>query len=238
MNQIDHYESLLLIPLLLEFTLDLEALRPHVLYIMHTLFTSSAFLIIPSLPLCPHNPRELPREVFHSPDTEPSGTSRDQKKMGRPSRAEKTQKAKAALIGLNRWLEKTDHPFVASSTDSSSQMNVSPLPVEEQAQGSSTHGFSSQQSRTALDVYKEKKNILLSAVDGKLTARASLIVAHRLKQLNEQLENENPGISNEDGRAGLERAIRVVREMGSDGKGLLGLLDGAGLTEADSKWPR
>jgi len=92
---IDHYESLLALPLVLQ-----PPLSHYVAHILSKL--SPSFLILPPSTTHPHNPRALPSSTVLSipEDSKP--------KAGRPSRAVLTARAETNLEALGTWLAATE----------------------------------------------------------------------------------------------------------------------------------
>ncbi|KAH0838180.1 hypothetical protein J3R83DRAFT_6431 [Lanmaoa asiatica] len=99
----DVYEEILMLPNALdgEFLLPV---RPHVVYVQSNLLQAQVFQILPHAEMHPLSPRALPREVVvEDIEVTPTLTAEGRKKKGRPSKRERTKKARDCLVALERW---------------------------------------------------------------------------------------------------------------------------------------
>jgi hypothetical protein len=257
----DHHNSLMAFPNTLT-TEHLSPLRPHVSYVLSTLVESQVFYILPSSQLHPHNPRELPREIFFQAGYDTAAPTYEQsanetlrlserpKKKGRPSKRDKLQKAKDALKNLEKWLEKTNY--------------VHPSPSASEAAGSTsatTHVLLSHPPTSTRYNYQAQKSSLLqtlashphpfnfpgsasasttTATDGqKVLELANKAMVARLRRIDQMAAEKGLEVGGEGGeRTGLERVERAAAELGSGGElgrrgGILGLLEGGGMGSTD-----
>src|SRR6202035_5138559 len=124
----------------------------------------------------PLNPRDLPREIFvsSSPDPELPGQAGSTsflmpeglKKKGRPSKREKMKKAKDALAGLEKWLNKTTYTYSDGDTQPVASTSAS-KPV-------STHILLSNPPMTSRNHYQTQKFSLLEDITSENSNAAAL----------------------------------------------------------------
>ncbi|KAL0578611.1 hypothetical protein V5O48_003402 [Marasmius crinis-equi] len=206
----DHYASLLSLPNVLNSE-QLKPLRPSVCYILDQLSKSETFFIIPSSETGPQNPRSLPREVYLDQNTISvvgnTTTNNSGNKRGRPTKRDKVKKAKAALEGIDKWIQKT----------SQSQ--------------NGQHYLLAQPPQGSLAQYQDSKERLLSVMGAipvpdkeEAIVHASQEVLERIKQAQELIATEEAGVRTIDSNrsTGVER---LNAEIGNE-KGLLDLLKG------------
>jgi hypothetical protein len=183
------------------------------------------FHIIPSSVLCPHNPREIPRELFIHDGSNRLGPEAPKKK-GRPTKREKVKRAKDALGDLNQWLEKEAPPGTSKSTIANEPILTSHPP------------------KTTFLQYQSQKSHLLNSIvpshpdDAPATnvalEQANRYVLERLVKMDKEIVDKSLAVTRDEGyRMGIERVERAIREMDdpivSCRGGVLGLLDGAGI---------
>ncbi|KAH8119947.1 hypothetical protein DFH11DRAFT_1557421 [Phellopilus nigrolimitatus] len=233
---LDTLESLLDFPASLT---DLEeALRPHTIYVLQTI--RPKFLVLPPTTLYAQNPRSLPREVLSSEveTTELTEGSTGKKKTGRPSKAEKAQRVRAAVSGLDRWLEKSSYPATDAQAAADPAGAAGRLRDGSQAGaeaetgtgGQTTHIMLSQRPITSLNTYRAKKTEVISALDagggGDALDRAGSRVLNRLKEIDAAAAERGLEVGTEGGAlSGIERVESAVGE-----RRVLGLLEGGGLS--------
>ncbi|KAI5124151.1 hypothetical protein M0805_000961 [Coniferiporia weirii] len=202
--------------LLLEFPASLgsseeKALKPHVIYILQTLHPT--FLALPQSTMHAENPRSLPREIVALEAETERGSSTGKKKMGRPSRAEKAQRLRAAVSGLDRWLEKSSYP---------AETEVG-MDTEENTGASTTHIMLSQRPKTSRDEYEAKKEGL-KYVHPDALGRAGSRVLARLKEIDTAAAERGLDVGMSGGElSGIRRIESAVAE-----KRMLDLLKSGG----------
>lgn len=111
-SYLDEIKSLLDLPCTVSLALFMAGLRPYVTWILQYFLTRSLFFVLPDSTLFPHNPRFLPREVFESISEVPCGNSSvavSEFKHGRLSKKERIIKARTAINGLSKWIDKNSH---------------------------------------------------------------------------------------------------------------------------------
>ncbi|TDL28194.1 hypothetical protein BD410DRAFT_812200 [Rickenella mellea] len=259
----DMHESLLAIPSALLSVPPLLKLKPYTEYLIDTLTSNFAFHILPHSSLQAQSPRTLPREIFEGEWMATEGSSLNPenfasqiKKAGRPTKAERNQRAKAALIALEKWLQKS------TIHDSSAE----PHSWAANGPGSENTGSAASQRPVAsLETYRAAKARLLSSLnDGPISesssalemevlnalsendetsghlprpvhpalARANLKVLSRLKEIDAMAAERGLEVGGEGGdMTGLSRVERAANELAENGKGILGLLEGGGLLD-------
>lgn len=142
------------------------------------------------------------------------------KKKGRPTRREKAKKAKVALDGLDKWLDKTS-PI---------------LPM------TSGRGFRTS-TTTTLEQYQLHKSLMLNAAytspdtsdERSAIERANLFVLDRLKTAEELVSADIFSTLTEGnlnaGLARVERAVGAFDAHADRRGGILSLLEGAGISQ-------
>lgn len=188
----------------------------------------------------------------------PENFTGQMKKAGRPTKAERNQKAKAALVALEKWLQKSS--VHESTADPHSLATNSPI-------SENTSSSASQRPVASLETYRAAKAQLLSSLsDGQTSesssalemellsaltendeasghpprpihpalARANLKVLSRLKEIDAMAAERGLEVGGEGGdMTGLSRVERAANELAANGKGILGLLEGGGLLGPD-----
>jgi hypothetical protein len=206
-----------------------------VIYILKILLDAQVFYILPSSQRYALNPRALPREVFvqDCDDSVPLAGSGHfaipeigipKKRKGRPSKREKTKKAKDALATLKNWLDKTEHePYSSDGGTSASTIRGQPSV--------------SNPPSAARETYRKEKSDLLEGLDNeegrRLLERVNQTVLVRMRKVDQLAAEKGLEVGGEGGeRTGLSRVEKAVQGMvGGKNAGLLGLLDGGGLDE-------
>lgn len=234
----DTYTELLSLPTTL--TDSLAPLAPYVVHTLSELLSKEVFHILPHSSLGPYNPRTLPREVF-VPDgvntlelgPQASTSKAGQKagaKKGRPSKNEKLKKARDAVVGLEKWLDKTGHDVDG---------------VEGQSPAT-THVLISNAPSTSRTTYQTQKKELLDGIlsdsDGwnegeQALNRANMAVLGRLKEIDRRAAERGLEVGGEGGEStGLGRVEKAAEELGTSERrakgGILGLLEGGGLADS------
>jgi hypothetical protein len=239
---IDQYESLLKMPKTVS-----PILAPYASQVLSALTNAKAFYILPVSKLGPYNPRMLPREVYIEADEMTEGTApleseldrpvaglsstgedavmtaKVPKKKGRPSKREMAKRAKEAISGLDRWLERTDSVGRAADGDG---------PGPSRARGQAVLSHAPTASRANYGVQKMSVlGALLEREDGRgveALERANLAVLGRLKKIDAMAAERGMEVGGEGGElTGLGRVERASVEFAKGG--LLGLSEGAGL---------
>lgn len=224
-------------------------LAPYASQVLSALTNAKAFYILPVSKLGPHNPRMLPREVYMedvdeiTEGTAPLESELDQpvpglsstgedavttakvpkKKKGRPSKREIAKRAKEAIAGLDRWLERTDSVGQAVGTDGAGPSRARGQALLSHAPTVSRANYGAQKTRVL--------GALMEREDGsgvETLERANLAVLGRLKKIDAMAAERGMEVGGEGGElTGLGRVERAAGEL--DKGGLLGLTGGAGL---------
>lgn len=224
-------------------------LAPYASQVLSALTNTKAFYILPVSKLGPYNPRMLPREVYieevdeMTEGTAPLESELDQpvaglsctgedavmtakvpKKKGRPSKREMAKRAKEAISGLDRWLERTDSVGRTADGDG---------PVPSRARGQAVLSHAPTVSRANYGAQKMGVlGALLEREDGRgveALERANLAVLGRLKKIDAMAAERGMEVGGEGGElTGLSRVERASVELAKGG--LLGLSEGAGIT--------
>lgn len=222
-------------------------LAPYASQVLSALTNAKAFYLLPVSKLGPYNPRMLPREVYiedvdemaegtapleselDQPVPGSSGTGEDAvmtakvpKKKGRPSKREMAKRAKEAIAGLDRWLERTDSVGQAEGGDG---------PGPSRARGQALLSHPPTVSRANYGAQKTRVlGALLEREDGRgveALERANLAVLGRLKKIDAMAAERGMEVGGEGGElTGLGRVERAAVELAKGG--LLGLTQGAG----------
>lgn len=239
LSSTDDFESLLGLPGELGLSTDLKTLQDQVSYMIHLLKSKSAFIILPPSHLYAQNPRILPREVVQSGEVDAFREESTGKKAGRPSKAEKSQKARLAISTLNSWTESNAFPAQSIVKDVAGASSASDIPEGDfvlfdhngRRTEPLTHKILAERPLGSLNDYRSKKDELLSGLSSQeVLARANNKVLSRLKEIDSMAAEQGLEVGSEGGeRSGLERVERAVMSMSNGRKGLLGLLEGEGL---------
>lgn len=244
----DQYELLLETPKAVS-----PILAPYASQVLSALINAKAFYVLPVSGLGSYNPLVLPREVYIEdvdetsqrdtralplePEFDPSvpGLSSTQevtttpirvpKKKGRPSKRDMAKRAKEAIAGLDRWLDRTDSVSrVASGTGTGPS----------RARGDALLSHAPTVSRANYRVQKARVLGALLVREGgegvEALERANMAVLARLKKIDAMAAEKGMEVGGEGGvLTGLGRVERAVGELRGGGKGgILGLSEGAG----------
>ena len=246
----DQYELLIETPRAVSAILALYASQ-----VLSTLINAKTFYLLPVSGLGSYNPRVLPREVYvedvdetrqrdtqallleseHDPSVPRLSSTQEvtstpikvPKKKGRPSKRDMAKRAKEAIAGLDRWLDRTDSvSWVASGTGTGPS----------RARGDVLLSHAPTVSRVN---YRAQKSRVLGALlvgeggEGvEALERANMAVLARLKKIDAMAAEKGLEVGGEGGElTGLGRVERAARELWGGGKGgILGLSEGAGGT--------
>jgi hypothetical protein len=244
----DQYELFLGVPKTVS-----PMLAPYASQVVSTLVEAKAFYVLPVSGLGSYNPRTLPREVFvedmdemdqsdarmlplesevDPPVTGLTGTQDDTatptkvpKKKGRPSKRDMAKRAKDAVAGLDRWLDRTESTsWVAGGIGTGPSRARSQALLSHPPAVSRTNYWT--QKTRVLDALLENEGS-----DGvEALERANVAVLARLKKIDAMAAEKGMEVGGEGGElTGLGRVERAVGELGTGCKGgILGLSDGAG----------
>ncbi|TFK77252.1 hypothetical protein BDN72DRAFT_754013 [Pluteus cervinus] len=203
---IDQHTSLLSLPGTLQ-TPYLVPLAPAARNILSQFGTEGIFLLIPSSECGPFKPRSLPYEVVLD-DTITTQPPDLLKKKGRPSKRERSRRAKNAVENLEKWLQENPHQGSDSLTD----------PSKATAELYHLHKAS------LLDKVDESKNEGAMQSDESLALLdASKHVVQRLKAAEMFLSSDNSGSqTTTSSRVGIERMEQTLKKENRGG--LLSLL--------------
>lgn len=222
-------------------------LEPYASQVLSTLTNAKVFYILPVSEIGPYNSRVLPREVYvedvdesaeresltaplaseidpQVPGTNSTGgdavTTRAPKKKGRPSKRDIAKRAKEAVAGLDRWLERTDSVGQVASAGPSrarGQALLSHAPTTSRA------NYGVQKARV-LGALLEREGNGVEALE-----RANLAVLGRLKKIDAMAAEKGMEVGGEGGElTGLGRVERAAGELAMGMGGILGLSQGAG----------
>lgn len=225
-------------------------LAPYASQVLSALTNAKVFYILPVSKIGPYNPRVLPREVYiedvdemaeRDPLTAPlesevdpqvpglnsctggdAVTTKVPKKKGRPSKRDIAKRAKEAVAGLDRWLERTDSVGQVASGDGAGPSR---------ARGQALLSHAPIASRASYGVQKALVlGTLLEREDGngvETLERANLAVLGRLKKIDAMAAEKGMEVGGEGGElTGLGRVERAAGELAMGG--ILGLSQGAG----------
>ncbi|TCD69898.1 hypothetical protein EIP91_005722 [Steccherinum ochraceum] len=237
----------------------LSPLRPYATHILTKLLDEQIFHILPESSLLAQNPAVLPREVFIRDDVDPAtlfgqssagepsdvmgtlATKPPAKKKGRPSKRDKAKKAKDAVVGLDRWLEKSTFAYPDF-----------PIPEPEASTESrTTHTLIAHPPVATRSSYAVQKTELLDKLSlgdtghppgdvSNVVARANEAVLTRLRRIDEMAAEKGLEVGGEGGdMTGLSRVDKAVEELreGKSTGGILNLLEGAGSRLGDQAAP-
>ncbi|KAK7694770.1 hypothetical protein QCA50_001958 [Cerrena zonata] len=257
---IDIYRSLL--DLHNELTDEaLQPLQPYATRLLTTLLDAQVFHILPEASLLAQNPSVLPREIFVPDGVDPStilgtasgeastsGTQKQPKKKGRPSKRDKAKRAKDAVLSLDKWLEKNSFTYPTFATDSGSGLSLAEDATK------TTHALIAHRPITQQQHYSAQKNQLLALLDsgvqddvgvgsssrgsisdqhqhpGKAAlSRANEAILARLRKIDEMAAEQGLEVGGEGGEmtglSRVEKAVADYREGKSRG-GILELVEG------------
>ena len=229
---IDQYESLLEMPKIVS-----PILAPYASQVLSALTNAKAFYILPVSKLGPYNPRMLPREVYiedvdemaeRDTRTAPLESELDSpvqvaKKKGRPSKREMAKRAKEAMAGLDRWLERTDSVGQVAGGGGAGPSRARGQALLSHAPTVSRTNYGAQKTRVLGALLEREEGRGVEALE-----RANLAVLGRLKKIDAMAAERGMEVGGEGGElTGLGRVDRAARESGKGG--ILGLSQGAGL---------
>jgi hypothetical protein len=246
----DQYTSLIELPSTLT-TSHLLPLQPHTTYIVSVLLSAQIFHIVPESSHHPLNPRELPRERFvqdvhdgydsFAPNYEYNTTGKRKdwdtpadlpKKKGRPSKRDKAKKAKDALAILDKWLDKNGYTPLPTLPPNGRGGTSGATPV-------TTHVLLSNPPTTSRADYQTQKLSFIESLDmsSQSLQRANQAVLTRMRKIDEMAAEKGLEVGGEGGeRTGLTRVEKAVAGLENGGKGILGLLEGAGMEDEPHSW--
>lgn len=226
-------------------------LAPYASQVLSALTNAKAFYILPVSKLGPYSPRVLPREVYiedvdemteRDTRTAPSESELDApmpglsstgegavtttkvpKKKGRPSKRETAKRAKEAIAGLDRWLERTDSVGQAMGGDGAGPSRARGQALLSHAPTVSRANYEAQKTRVLGTLLESEEGRGVEAL-----GRANLAVLGRLKKIDAMAAERGMEVGGEGGElTGLGRVERAAGELGKGG--ILGLSQGAGL---------
>ena len=130
------------------------------------------FYILPQTSLFSQYPRTLPRELVRDEVVLEEGVAH-KKKAGRPSKSEKAHRMRAAVTGLERWLEKCSYPAnnIHNTNDPAGAAGM--WRGEERTEDMnlcmeneySTHIMLSQRPMATLNSYRNKKSVVVQLLE-------------------------------------------------------------------------
>jgi hypothetical protein len=244
---IDQFELLLELPRTVP-----PMLAPYASQVLSALTNAKVFYILPVSKIGPYNPRVLPREVYvedvdemseRHPLTAPlesevdlqvpglnstgeaAVTTKVLKKKGRPSKRDIAKRAKEAVTGLDRWLERTDSVGQVASGDGARPSRARGQALLSHAPTASRANYGVQKTRVLDALLEREEGSGLEAL-----GRANLEVLGRLKRIDAMAAERGMEVGGEGGElTGLGRVERAAGELAKGG--ILGLSQGAGLSE-------
>ena len=226
-------------------------LAPYVSQVLSALTNAKVFYILPVSKIGPYNPRVLPREVYiedvdemaerdpptaplesevdsQVPDLNSTGegavTTKVPKKKGRPSKRDIAKRAKEAVAGLDRWLERTNWVGQVASGDAAGPSRARGQALLSHAPTASRANYGVQKARVLGALLEREEGNGVEALE-----RANLEVLGRLKKIDTMAAERGMEVGGEGGE--LTGLGRVERAVAKGGIGILGLSQGAGLSE-------
>ena len=251
----DQYELLLEMPSAVS-----AILAPYASQVLSALINAKTFHLLPVSGLGSYNPRVLPREVYIEdvdetsqrdtralplePELDPSvpGPSNTQeamtrpvkvpKKKGRPSKRDVAKRAKEAIAGLDRWLDRTDSVSRMASGTGTGPSRARGDALLSHAPTVSRANYRAQKSRVLGALLVREGGEGVEALE-----RANMAVLARLKKIDAMAAEKGMEVGGEGGElTGLGRVERAAGELRGGGKGgVLGLSEGAGTTTGANK---
>jgi hypothetical protein len=209
------------------------------------------FYVLPVSQLGSYNPRVLPREVYIEDGNEAgqrdarslpleseldpgfSSTQEDTmtpirvpKKKGRPSKRDMAKKAKDAIAGLDRWLDRTDSVSRVAGGGGTGPSRARGHALLSHAPTVSRANYRTQKTRVLDALLEREDDEGLEALE-----RANMTVLARLRRIDTMAAEKGMEVGGEGGElTGLGRVERAVGELRRGGKGgILGLSEGAGI---------
>ena len=227
-------------------------LAPYASQVLSALTNAKVFYILPVSKIGPYNPRVLPREVYIEDvdemaekdsltaplesDVDPqvanlnstgedTVTSKVPKKKGRPSKRDIAKRAKEAVGGLDRWLERTNWVNQVASGDGAGPSRLRGQALLSHAPIASRTNYGVQKARVLGALMEREEGNGVEALE-----RANLEVLGRLKKIDAMAAERGMEVGGEGGElTGLCRVERAAAELAKGGIGILGLSQGAGL---------
>jgi hypothetical protein len=246
---IDQFELLLEMPRTIP-----PMLAPYASQVLSALTNAKVFYILPVSKIGPYNPRVLPREVFiedvdemteRDPLTAPlesevdpqvpglnstgedAVTTKVSKKKGRPSKRDIAKRAKEAVAGLDRWLERTNWVGQVASGDGAGPSRARGQALLSHAPIASRANYGVQKARVLGALLEREEGNGVEVLE-----RANMEVLGRLKKIDAMAAERGMEVGGEGGElTGLGRVERAAAELAKGGIGILGLSQGAGLSE-------
>jgi len=230
-------------------------LAPYASQVVSALVNAKAFYVLPVSELGSYNPRMLPREVFIEDvnemsqrdarvlplgsEVDPPSTGLDDtqddattptrvpKKKGRPSKRDIARRAKDAMAGLDRWLDRTESVgrVAGGGGTGPNRARGHALLSHAHAPAVSRENYRAQKTRV-LDALLEKEG----GEGMEALELANVAVLARLKKIDAMAAEKGMEVGGEGGElTGLGRVERAVGELRTGSKGgILGLSQGAG----------
>ncbi|KAI0307688.1 hypothetical protein B0F90DRAFT_1676222 [Multifurca ochricompacta] len=241
----DQYGLLLELPK----TVSLK-LAPYASQILSAFVDVDAFYVLPTSRVEPYNPRTLPREVYVEDEEEaiedhaltlPSELGLDSqvpglnsdtrtatklaKKKGRPSRRDIAKRKKDAIVGLDRWLERTESIGRLASGGGTGPSRNRGHAILSHAPTVSRTNYRAEKARVLNNLLGNEDRGGLETLE-----RANMAVLNRLRKIDAMAAEKGMEVGGEGGElTGLGRVERAARELRErDQGGILGLLEGAG----------
>lgn len=228
-------------------------LAPYASQVVSALVNAKVFYVLPVSELGSYNPRILPREVFIEdvdemgqgdarvlplePEVDPASTGLDdtqadartptrvQKKKGRPSKRDIAKRAKDAVTGLDRWLDRTESVSVGRVAGGTgpNRARGHVLLSHAHAPAVSRENYRAQKTRVLDALLKNEGGKGMEALEV-----ANVAVLGRLRKIDAMAAEKGMEVGGEGGElTGLGRVERAVGELRANG-GILGLSQGAG----------
>lgn len=148
------------------------------------------------------------------------------KKKGRPSKRDMAKRAKEAIVGLDRWLDRTDSVSRVASGTGTGPSRARGDVLLSHAPTVSRVNYRAQKSRVLGALLVGEGGEGVEALE-----RANMAVLARLKKIDAMAAEKGMEVGGEGGElTGLGRVERAVRELRGGKGGILGLSEGAGAT--------
>jgi hypothetical protein len=149
-------------------------------------------------------------------------TTRVPKKKGRPSKRDIAKRAKEAVVGLDRWLERTDSVGHVASGDGAGPSRARGQALLSHAPTATRANYGVQKARVLGSLLEREDGNGVAALE-----RANLEVLGRLKNIDTMAAERGMEVGGEGGQlTGLGRVERAAGELAKGG--ILGLSQGAG----------
>ncbi|KAI0286905.1 hypothetical protein BGY98DRAFT_942666 [Russula aff. rugulosa BPL654] len=237
---LDQFELLLEMPRIIP-----PMLAPYASQVLSALTNAKAFYILPVSKIGPYNPRVLPREVFiedvdemaeRDPLTAPlesevdprvpglnstgedAVTTKVSKKKGRPSKRDIAKRAKEAVAGLDRWLERTNWVGQVASGDGAGPSRAHGQALLSHAPIASRANYGVQKARVLGALLEREEGNGVEVLE-----RANMEVLGRLKKIDAMAAERGMEVGGEGGElTGLGRVERAAAELAKGGMGYWG----------------